>query len=113
MNTVPPTGKDLKKFSGFVFGFRFAQNPPSDTDDGIRRQYPVIGPVRGDRLAFRQGKPFGERTRRFPVQRCFVYVGRNNLVGNDPDLGQKLDASRRRGGEHQPVRPGNPDHGLT
>tara|TARA_R110000787_G_scaffold48059_3_gene116053 strand:- start:1413 stop:2078 length:666 start_codon:yes stop_codon:yes gene_type:complete len=101
MDTVPPSGEQLKAFPGFDFIGRLWHDATATGNDGIRRQDPAPRmPLRGNaRLLFREapGKIGGLLGR----QRSFVYFRRIDRGRFNPDLLQQGKPPRRRGCQNQ------------
>jgi hypothetical protein len=83
--------------------FRLGQDAPAAGDHRIRRQNEAAGMARRDNDGFFGRQTQGVLIRQFAFQGSLVDVGGVDQPGFDADLPEKIEPTRRRRGEDEPV----------
>ncbi len=87
-------GRGLRRVRGF------AEETPTERDDGVGGENHVVG-IGGDDLGLGPGEAEGTDPRQLAPCGCLVDLGGNNDVGDDADLSEKLAAARAGRAEDQ------------
>ncbi|MOA30805.1 hypothetical protein D3C78_1519200 [compost metagenome] len=94
--------KQFEEALGLGLVRRLFQQAAPQGDDGVGGQDDGVGRARGHHLGLAARQALGQTRRRLVLQRRLVDVGGINMIGNHPDLRQKLNPARARRGQNQP-----------
>jgi hypothetical protein len=97
---VPAAGEQPQEAGGLVGVAGLAEAAPAERHHGVGREHHGVAVGRRRRRLGRR-QPERAGARQLGPERALVDLGGDDGVGDDPDLGEQLAATRARGGEDQ------------
>lgn len=98
-NVMAAAREQFQALLRFFFCFGFGKNTPATGDDCVSSEDKTIFMSGGDSAGFFLREAQRVIARKFTLAWRFVDIGGNNLVGRNPELGQKIFSVRRCRGE--------------